>query len=306
MLKLQFRDRRQEPVWLADETFTIGRNGNNSLVINAPEISDKHAEISQLNGSLTIRDIGSLGGTFVNDQKIDDSATLKAGDVIKLGNVELEVIKPHPGVGEETPTALHNAESEWKVVATASWMNSQQFDIQGTMVIGRESTCEINIPVEYLSRRHAELSIQGGKLVVRDLESANGTYVNGRRVTEATLQDGDKLKFDVLTFTVKGPQHDPNKTIIRQVKDFKPQLEQARQEQARKKAQTQQPAPPPADPAAATVSRSGTARQTPESRSSSWETQTAPQHKSNNTMLMALAVVVIGAALAGIAYVLLP
>ena len=60
--------------------------------------------------------------------------------------------------------------------------------------VGRSRNCDVPIKDPSVSRRHAELTPGGGKIVVRDLGSSNGTFVNGRRVAEtAELFDGDTL-----------------------------------------------------------------------------------------------------------------
>ena len=54
-------------------------------------------------------------------------------------------------------------------------------------------------------------------LFVKDLDSANGTFLNGKRVAEARVKRGDELRFDALTFGVMGPSDDMAKTTVRQV-----------------------------------------------------------------------------------------
>ena len=70
-------------------------------------------------------------------------------------------------------------------------------------VIGRAEDCSLRIPLPSVSRRHCELVKTGGELKVRDLASSNGTYVNNRRVTEATLKAGDRLLIGPVVFTVQ-------------------------------------------------------------------------------------------------------
>src|SRR4029079_9124454 len=50
-----------------------------------------------------------------------------------------------------------------------------------------------------LSRRHAEFGISGDDIVVRDLGSRNGIYINGARIAEGTLQSGDIVRVGHLT-----------------------------------------------------------------------------------------------------------
>lgn len=62
------------------------------------------------------------------------------------------------------------------------------------VVIGRQSDCDIELTQTYVSRRHAEVRRSGNGFVIVDLESANGTLVNGSRVTERRLADGDTIE----------------------------------------------------------------------------------------------------------------
>lgn len=66
-------------------------------------------------------------------------------------------------------------------------------------VVGRRSDCGLRVPTSDVSRRHCEITYLDGNVVVRDLGSVNGTYVNGKRVTERELKAGDEL--------VVGPAH---------------------------------------------------------------------------------------------------
>jgi pSer/pThr/pTyr-binding forkhead associated (FHA) protein len=63
--------------------------------------------------------------------------------------------------------------------------------IGARMEIGRSSACEIVLGDDTVSRRHAELRYEDGRWLLRDLGSSNGTYVNGRLVTEAEVRRGD-------------------------------------------------------------------------------------------------------------------
>ncbi|MEV7991332.1 FHA domain-containing protein [Streptomyces sp. NPDC086077] len=67
--------------------------------------------------------------------------------------------------------------------------------------IGRDPANGLRLNHETVSRVHAELTRQGGMWVLRDLGSTNGTTVNGRRVTGATVvREGDQVGFGQTTF----------------------------------------------------------------------------------------------------------
>lgn len=61
--------------------------------------------------------------------------------------------------------------------------------------IGRVSDNTIQIEDGSVSSHHAEVSFEGGKYVLRDKGSTNGTFVNGEAITEVTLKDGDQVRF---------------------------------------------------------------------------------------------------------------
>ncbi|HUN29363.1 MAG TPA: FHA domain-containing protein [Alphaproteobacteria bacterium] len=60
--------------------------------------------------------------------------------------------------------------------------------------IGRDRSCELSLADVEVSRKHARLESQGGVVFVRDLESSNGTFLNGRRLRSAIeTREGDEI-----------------------------------------------------------------------------------------------------------------
>lgn len=79
--------------------------------------------------------------------------------------------------------------------------------------LGRES-CDILLPGEEISRRHAQITRQGEQLFINDLNSTNGVYVNGARVTAPRLlQSGDQIRIGTVILTFSG-QHQPKETRV--------------------------------------------------------------------------------------------
>lgn len=64
---------------------------------------------------------------------------------------------------------------------------------QDTLVIGRQPGLDLTLSSPYVSERHAELTVFADRLYVTDLDSRNGTWVNGKRVRRAQLGIGDVL-----------------------------------------------------------------------------------------------------------------
>lgn len=76
---------------------------------------------------------------------------------------------------------------------------------QAPAAIGRSSETPITISCSSVSKRHAEIGMEQGRPVVRDLGSTNGTFVNGRPAQGAPLADGDVIQFAGAVFRVAKP-----------------------------------------------------------------------------------------------------
>jgi pSer/pThr/pTyr-binding forkhead associated (FHA) protein len=194
VIKLQFRDQPERFISLAASSITIGRDEGNDLTIADPSISDFHAELLNDSDGLAVIDLLSATGTFVNDERVRTRRQLRGWDILRLGNVQLEI---------NDPTV--NRPSDWALSSQSDLLAGQFFTLQPVTVIGRGTECDVKIDDAMLSRRHAQLTIDGEVLRVRDMGSANGIYVNEERVDQATLRPGDKLRLGSRSFMVVGP-----------------------------------------------------------------------------------------------------
>ena len=69
------------------------------------------------------------------------------------------------------------------------------FDLNGeTLIIGRDPACDVALRDPGISRHHARLELKGNRYVLKDAGSANGTFINGLRITESALQTGDQIR----------------------------------------------------------------------------------------------------------------
>lgn len=83
----------------------------------------------------------------------------------------------------------------------------RRFSLRGSSVtLGRSQKSDVYLPDQRASRRHAELRWDGEFCTLHDLDSANGTYLNGRRISEpAVLRDGDQLTIASAVLTFRDP-----------------------------------------------------------------------------------------------------
>ncbi len=230
MLKIRFKDNKYNAVWLVEPKITIGRSATNALVIDDPLASDIHLEVLVDNEHLTLRNLIPTQPVLVNGQPVNGACELKPDDEIVLGAVELVVIDPKKEARiavEESSNATQLRAPKatgWSLKANHSALANRVFPLKEINVIGRASECDISLSAAHLSRRHAQLQVIDGMLFVKDLDSANGTYLNGKRVAEARVKRGDELRFDALSFGVMGPSDDLAKTAVRKATPARPEV----------------------------------------------------------------------------------
>lgn len=79
-------------------------------------------------------------------------------------------------------------------------MNKEQ------VLIGREVKCDVMLNDASVSREHAVIVKLAEGYLLRDLQSSNGTFVNGQRIQEYLLQDGDQIACGDIAMTFEGPR----------------------------------------------------------------------------------------------------
>ena len=77
-----------------DTQRTVGRANRSDFILDAALVSRVHCRLlTDARGDLTVEDLDSTNGTFVNDQRVSGRAALSAGDRLRVGRVELSVRK---------------------------------------------------------------------------------------------------------------------------------------------------------------------------------------------------------------------
>ena len=74
-----------------------------------------------------------------------------------------------------------------------------------TVVFGRDNSCQVQIKDATVSRYHAEIQWVEDAFQLQDLDSSNGTHVNGFAIEQVELHVGDKIKIGDSTFVFGGP-----------------------------------------------------------------------------------------------------
>ncbi|HRI44213.1 MAG TPA: FHA domain-containing protein [Fimbriimonadaceae bacterium] len=222
--------RNEGKEWLVDapQTF-LGRSERAHVpLFGDPNIMPMHATIVRQSGRYILYDGGSPMGTGLNGQRIGQ-AELASGDMINIGGFNLlflmrsgraqrivaaERFVPQPVGGPQGavgPIALGAVTAAPTVasvrvptlVAMTGPLAGQRFEVVAAVEVGRESGA---IPLGFdqgASRRHALLTPGPAGVVVSDLNSTNGTLVNGKKVQSQTLSPGDTLQIGSTVFRLE-------------------------------------------------------------------------------------------------------
>jgi pSer/pThr/pTyr-binding forkhead associated (FHA) protein len=82
---LPFKIKEYYPI---DDAISLGRHGDNDIVIKDPYVSKQHFQIIKDEGKYYLEDLNSANGTSLNSNKVLDVVKLKNGDIIKIGQIE--------------------------------------------------------------------------------------------------------------------------------------------------------------------------------------------------------------------------
>lgn len=107
--------------------------------------------------------------------------------------------------------------SQFQLIMRSGPTPGAAFTLEGDQIdIGRDSTNEITINDAEISRRHARLTFQGGKYVLEDLGSTNGTFVNGQRLAgPRVLKAGEVISFgEQIVMIFEAMHFDPGATVV--------------------------------------------------------------------------------------------
>ena len=170
-------------------SFVIGRGSDCAIVLDDPTISRAHSRIDfGASGQISVADLGSFNGTRINGAKIA-TGRAGAGDRLSFGSLEF-LLETGPQAGDpHRPQRAGAGSASWLLAGSDERGETMRFVIESgeparTWIMGRDGqTADLVVASPTVSGKHAELrSAADGRLEIRDLGSANGTLLNGKRV----------------------------------------------------------------------------------------------------------------------------
>jgi ABC-type multidrug transport system ATPase subunit/predicted component of type VI protein secretion system/ABC-type transport system involved in multi-copper enzyme maturation permease subunit len=168
-----------------NKVYIVGRNPSSDIYINAPIISSSHLKIEKRANRWYFYDDGSTNGTFLNNQhNLVQSDELRRGDILYLGNYKLQADRILQFLEEQSSPKSENLKLSKEIIT-----------------MGRDPKSDIYINHPSASFHHAKLTKTAKGYKIRDLDSTNGTYVNGIEVKRETIvKQGDEISLGIHNF----------------------------------------------------------------------------------------------------------
>ena len=195
---------------LSKACVTIGRAATSDIVLRDSKVSRCHARVQCSRQGCEVEDLGSANGILLNGVSVARAA-LSPGDVLVVGDCsfrfETDGEEPDPEMTRveseqdveatmlQAPLSVHLEETSLPRVAVHTSAKTWEASMGGdSLTIGRDPQSDIVLDSPRVSRHHAVLERKGDSFSVRDLQSGNGTWVGGQRVSRVAVSDGDTIQ----------------------------------------------------------------------------------------------------------------
>lgn len=242
-MRLHFPHGEQTDVLLREGETSLGSAASNAVVLKGEGVQQAHASLLLDRRGLTLIVRDGAQTTHVNARPVREKAILRVGDLVSIGNV-LVAVKPDsdqyvsgrvpPKSSSEEAMSEPNTETRYRMAPPKAVLRGvsgpyfgKVIPISGRLTIGRGNDCDLVLDEPEMSRRHAMVEATPAGIWLRDLGSANGTYVNGVQVRDAVLYTGDQLAFDRNRFLIEAPGTPtrPQGMDVQEISGAKPAVE---------------------------------------------------------------------------------
>ena len=213
-MKLVFPNGEHSQVLLNPGINRIGSDVESAAVLARPGIHPVHCVIHITSNGANLQVPAGGGPVSVNSKPVLDIMGLRSGDLLQIGPVSAKfvVVEEARASNSNSPdedsnaTRVRMAIPKFVLRGVSGAVFSKVFPVAGPVVIGRAAECDISVPADEMSRRHALVKPTPEGLSVEDLGSSNGTFINNKRVQQqGFMQPGDELRLDAVRFILVAP-----------------------------------------------------------------------------------------------------
>lgn len=172
-------------------------------------------------------------GVHVNGRPIQRMAMLRSGDVVFVDGSEIVLATANEP--EPLPAAIRNTPSDGSgdvrtvLRGVGGHYHGRSFTLERPRLVGHAADADIHVADPAFAERHARIECHGDAVVLRDLDSADGSLLNGIPVRDALLRPGDQLVFDAHhRFVLESPRAGPRAEQEGPIESIEPQPDSAR------------------------------------------------------------------------------
>ena len=220
-MKLVFPHGEHKDFELIGDEFTIGSSEESTIQMDAVGLKPIHATLLR-DGEIFLLKVSSESSmASVNGRLVKGQKEVRAGDLMIISQVHCKLEEESKEAEDDNRTRIRMALPQFILRGVSGIYFGKTFPLRGRTSLGRHSDNDIFVNVDGISRKHAAISVVSDGLVLEDLDSANGTYVNGEKIQKQKLSIGDEIKLDNIRFLIQSPGMQMDKEVAnsKQLKD---------------------------------------------------------------------------------------
>jgi hypothetical protein len=212
-MKLTFPNGEHADVELEPGELVLGSGVGSRVTLPASGLSGKHLQINRDRRGMCMKVLADGASVFLNARPVRKLAWLRAGDLVCVGQVKVELSESDPQVIERNIPPNPPAVTETmrlvghKVVlrGLTGSHHGRSYSLTEPRTLGRSAAADIRFDDPSMAERHAALELHEDHVVLRALDPKAVTFVNGVSVRDAVLANGDLLVIDQHRFVLEAP-----------------------------------------------------------------------------------------------------
>lgn len=204
-MKLVFPHKEHKDFELVGESFSIGNSDESTIQIESIGMCAKHATIIKDEEDFFICVDNPAAMVSVNGRLVKDKREVREGDLIIISQIHCKIVSEQLEVPDDNRTRIRMALPKFVLRGVSGVYFGKTFPLRGKTSLGRHSENDIYINVDGISRKHAIISVVADGLEIEDLDSSNGTFVNGEKIAKQRVKIGDEIKLDNIRFLIQSP-----------------------------------------------------------------------------------------------------
>lgn len=229
MVYLKFHNTDHSDVTLDEGMTLIGSSADCHVILHGKGVAPRHCRIDVRDGKVSLKALDAEASCVLNGRQVEQASDLAPGDLLLFGQIGCQLVasrqsqqvtsRSRPNhrasasapskAAERTPaenaTQVRGALPRLVLRGLSGPMLGRSFPLRDGMLLGRSRDCDVFIESQEISRQHARIRVRSDAVIVEDLTSTNGTFVNGERVNSRMITPGDELRLDTIRFVMVAP-----------------------------------------------------------------------------------------------------